>query len=249
MSKAHFLKSPLAEVVLGVRFNAPNFSSVHFGLYWQQIRDRFSKCPIDRPPLEGNNFFRVLQSLPRVWFESNDERELIQLQDNGFYYNWRKQNEEYPHFEEIYPKFLSQWNNFKDWWLKNENRELQISRYQMTYVNQIDVDFGWNGVEDSAKIFNFLRSNWVSSDLKQNTFNANLEFLLPEEQGVVSVIINQGTKPPNNSPVIILNINSVSKNSSNNIENWFQLAHESTVQIFLSLINEDTKNLWGLKWL
>ncbi len=249
MSKAHFVKSPLAEVVFGVEFNAPHFSSVHFGLYWQEIKDNFSKYPIDRPPVGANEIGCVLPPLRRVWFSSDDQRELIQLQDNRFYYNWRKQNEEYPHFEEIHPKFLGQWHRFKDWWLETEQRELQPSRYQMTYINQIEANLGWNNAEDSAKIFNFLESNWDSFNLKPNIFNANLEFLLPEEQGIVSVTINQSIKPKDNSPVLTLNITSVSKDTSIKIETWFKLAHQSTVEIFLSLINQETKNLWGFKWL
>lgn len=249
MPKAHFVKSPLAEVVFGVEFNAQRFSAVHFGLYWQEIKDQFSQHPLDRPPVGVNNIFGILPPLPRVWFQSADQKELIQLQNNRFYYNWTKRDEDYPHFEEIHPKFLAQWNNFKDWWLETEQKELQSNRYHMTYVNQIDANFGWNGVEDSVKIFNFLELNWHSSDLKPNIFNANLEFLLPEEQGTLSVMINQGTKPQDNSPVLILNITSVSKDTTTKMETWFKLAHQSTVAIFLSLISQSAKNLWGFQWL
>lgn len=248
MSKAHFEKSPLAEVVFGVEFNAQNFSAVHFGLYWQKIKDKFSTHPLDRPPIGRNQFMSLVQPLPRLWFESDDKKELIQLQDDRFYYNWRKQDLEYPHFEEIYPKFLVEWNRLKDWWLENEKKELQSSRYQMGYINQIDANLGWNNAEDSTKIFSFLESNWKSDNFKPNILNANLEFLLPEEQGIISVTINQGIKPKENSPVLTLNITSVSKDTNTEIETWFKIAHESTVEIFLSLINQETKSLWGLKW-
>ena len=48
MSIAKFTKSPLIEVVCGVEFNAPEFSSVHFGMYWQAIQERFPSSPLDR---------------------------------------------------------------------------------------------------------------------------------------------------------------------------------------------------------
>ena len=80
-------------------------------------------------------------------------------------------------------------------------------------------------------------------------FNTNLEFVLPDEKGVLSVKINQGIKPQDNTQVLTLNLTSVSKNVDTEIETWFELAHQSTVKVFLSLINQETKNLWGLKWL
>jgi hypothetical protein len=34
-----------------VEFTAPEFSAVHFGLYWQTIRERFPVPPQDLPPI------------------------------------------------------------------------------------------------------------------------------------------------------------------------------------------------------
>jgi len=248
MSKAHFDKSPLAEVIFGVEFNAESFSTVHFGLYWQEIKEKFTQKPLDRPPIGDTELISLLPSLRRVWFESKDQKELIQLQDNRFYYNWRKRDEEYPHFEKIHPKFLVEWNRFTDWWAKNEKNQLTPIRYQMSYVNQIEADLGWHSVEDSAKIFSFLDSDWSSFDLRPSVFNTNFEFVLPEEKGILSVKINQSIKPPDNTQVLTLNLTSVSKNIDTEIEKWFELTHQYTVQIFLNLINQETKNLWGFKW-
>lgn len=249
MPKAHFEKSPLAEVIFGVEFNAQNFSAVHFGLYWQEIKEKFAQRPLDRPPIEDNQFISLLPPLRRVWFESNDKKELIQLQDNRFYYNWRKRDQEYPYFEKILPLFLAEWEKLTNWWLKTEEKKLQPIRYQMSYVNQIEADLGWHGVQDSPQIFNFLESNWQSFELTPSVFNSNLEFVLPEEKGGLSVKINQGIKPQDNTQVLTLNLTSVSKNVDTEIETWFKLVHQSTVEVFLSLISQETKNLWGLKWL
>ncbi|MBD2394601.1 TIGR04255 family protein [Cyanobacterium aponinum FACHB-4101] len=248
MTKAHFDKSPLAEVIFGVEFNAESFSTIHFGLYWQEIKEKFTQYPLDRPPIGNNQLISLLPSLRRVWFESEDKKELIQLQENRFYYNWRKQNQEYPHFEQIYPLFFAEWERFTHWWFKTEEKELQPIRYQMSYVNQIEADLGWHGVEDSTNIFSFLESNWSSFTLKPNVFNSNLEFILPEEKGVISVTVNQGIKPPNNTQVLTLNLTTISQNTDTEINTWFKLAHQSTVEVFLSLISQETKNLWGLKW-
>jgi len=99
MTTVKFNQPPLVEVAFGVKFEAPEFSSVHFGLYWETIRDKFP-LQFDRPPnIEDNTFFSI-PPLRRVWFLSNDKRRLIQLQDNHFSYTWSQEDgEEYPHFE------------------------------------------------------------------------------------------------------------------------------------------------------
>jgi len=250
MSTAEFTNSPLTEVVLGVEFNAQDFSSVHFGLYWQTIQERFPNHPLDRPPIGEIEVFNILRTLPRVWFESEDNKQLIQLQANRFYYNWRQteKTDIYPHFEEIYPKFLDEWEKLQAWWVNIETTPLQPIRYELSYVNQIDRDFGWNNASDHPKIFRFLDQNWGGFSLTPNSFNANLEFELEANQGTLVVNLTQGIRPQDNMPVIIVNLTASSANTSMDIKKWFDLAHQSTVKLFLSLINQEIQQEWGFKW-
>ena len=251
MPIAKFTKSPLTEVVCGVEFNAPEFSSVHLGLYWQTIRDRFPSPPLDRPPIGDIEILNILPSLRRVWFESDDKRQLIQLQANRFYYNWRQQHEtdQYPHFHEIYPKFSEEWKKFHDWWSQTQKTLFQPIRYELTYLNQIDGNFGWNSASDCQKIFNFVGEGWGEFSLSPSVFNANLEFDLPESRGSLSVSINQGIRPQDGVSAIILNLTASTTDTSIDIKTWFDLAHQSTVDTFLSLISQKSKKEWGLKWL
>jgi uncharacterized protein (TIGR04255 family) len=251
MSIAKFTKSPLTEVICGVEFNAPDFASVHFGLYWQTIRDRFPHPPLDRPPIGEIELLNILPTLRRVWFESDDRRQLIQLQANRFHYNWRQQDEsdQYPHFHEIYPNFSQEWQKFEDWWLQTEKMPLQPIRYELTYLNQIDQRFGWNHSNDYPKIFNFLGQGWSELPLSSHAFNTNFEFDLPENRGVLSVSLNQGIRPKDSVSVVVLNLTASTTDTSIEIEKWFELAHQSTVNTFLSLISQEVKQEWGLKWL
>lgn len=134
MTTVKFNQPPLVEVAFGVEFEAPEFSSVHFGLYWETIRDKFP-LQFDRPPsLESDTFFSI-PPLRRVWFLSEDENRLIQLQDSYFSYNWSQgDEEEYPHFEKIFPEFLEQWNHLKDWWSRYEEKSIEPVEYELTYI-------------------------------------------------------------------------------------------------------------------
>ncbi|MBD2492432.1 TIGR04255 family protein [Aulosira sp. FACHB-615] len=251
MSIAKFSKSPLTEVVLGVEFNDPGFSSVHFGLYWQSIQDRFPSPPLDRPPIGDIELLPMMPKLRRVWFESLDRKQLIQLQSNRFHYNWRRQGEadEYPHFKEIYPRFESEWQHFQEWWIKTENTVLQPIRYEITYLNQIDQSFGWYDPRDNHKIFTFIGKDWEGYLEKPIFCNANFEFDISEQIGILAVKINQTIRVDDNNYVILLELTTRSIDTKLNFDDWFNSAHEYTVDAFLHLITEEVKQKWGLKWL
>jgi uncharacterized protein (TIGR04255 family) len=125
-----FDKAPLSEVVCGVEFNAPDFSSIHFGLYWQTIRDRFPTPPLDKPPIGGIEIMASVPRLRRVWFESSDRKRFVQLQTDRFHYNWkgRSKEDEYPHFDVLYPCFKQEWDTFQQWWLELDKVPLQLKR-------------------------------------------------------------------------------------------------------------------------
>ncbi|MBW4519302.1 MAG: TIGR04255 family protein [Scytolyngbya sp. HA4215-MV1] len=250
MALARFTKSPLTEVVCGVEFSAPEFSAVHFGLYWQQIQKRFPLPPLDRPPL-GEIPLVPLPSLRRVWFESADKRQLLQLQSNRFLYNWRRQSEieEYPHFEEIYPRFEQEWQSFQNWWLELSGLPLQPTHYELTYLNQIDATFGWHDPGDTHKFFTFAGKAWNGFLDKPKICNSDLEFALPDNQGTLAVSLNQKIKIEDNSLVIFFELTSRSLNADLVLKDWFDTAHNYTVHAFLELIHESAKQEWGFQWL
>lgn len=251
MAIAKFTKSPLIEVVCGVEFSAPEFSAVHFGLYWQTIRERFPIPPLDRPPIGEVDLLRILPKLRRVWFESADKAQLIQLQANRFHYNWRRQSEaeEYPHFEEIYPKFEQEWQFFQNWWIELEGLPLQPVHYELTYLNQIDSSFGWHNPDDTHKIFTFAGKEWNGFLEKPMVYSSELEFILPDNLGTLTVSLNQRLRIEDNSFIIFFELTSRSINISLNFKDWFAATHDYTVKAFLDLLTDEIKQKWEFKWL
>lgn len=84
--------------------------------------------------------------------------------------------------------------------------------------------------------------------LKPNSVGANFEFSLAKDQGSLTVSINQGFKPKDNTPVVILNLTATHADTSIDINQWFEIAHKSIVDIFLGLVNQEVKQEWGFKW-
>jgi uncharacterized protein (TIGR04255 family) len=251
MSLAKFEKEPLTDVVFGVEFDPSDFTSVHFGLYWQTIRGEFPNLPLDRPPVGGIEIFTPLPSLRRVWFESENKKQLIQLQSNRFYYNWRRQSpkEDYPHYEEIFPLFIEEWNKFQEWWEKESGQTVKAIRYELTYLNQIDEELGWNRANDYQKVFGLISHSWAELPLEPKTLNARIEFMLPNNSGDLIVNVDQSIQPDTNLPVVVLNLTAGSRDTSTDIEAWFEAAHDSIVSMFISIVSQQTKKDWGLKWL
>ena len=251
MSLAALEREPLTEVVFGVGFDPSNFTSVHYGLYWQTIRNDFPSDPLDRPPLGEIELLRALPPLRRVWFESEDKNQLIQLQSDRFYYNWRRQpsTTKYPHYEDIYPKFLKEWARFQDWWLKEFSSPMQSNRYELTYLNQIDERFGWKEAKDHQNIFNIISESWNKLPLQIDGFRGDIKFILPQERGDLVVSIDEGANPTGGSPFVVLNLTARSNDTDIDIEQWFGSAHESIVETFASLLSQKSKEQWGFQWL
>ncbi len=263
MSKASFQTSPLTEVICGITFDAPDFASVHFGLYWQSIQARYPSLPKDTQPIGEIPLLAIPPKLRRVWFESIDQAKVVQLQADKFLYNWRKvdQSVEYPHFQDVYQGFAAEWQHFEAWWRQLWQAQqaaptfpgldpIRAAQYELTYLNQIGHELGWHSAADTQRIFKFLAGNWGDFPLSQpNAHQFNLEFALPEGMGTLAISISQGIELANNQPVLICELTARSADAMRPIAGWFEAAHESMVQSFLHLLNEDVKTAWGFQWL
>ena len=107
--KVRFKNPPINELVIGAYFDPPltALRNEHIGLLWSQMREEFPTVE-QRPPIggvaEGQEAIITiggeLMVMPRFWFVSEDEINLIQVQKGAFLFNWRKRKTEYPHFSE-----------------------------------------------------------------------------------------------------------------------------------------------------
>ena len=113
-----FNNPPVNEVVCGLSFEKlKGFKSHHLGLFWLKIKDEFPLVE-HAVRLEYNpQQFDLKEYLPRVWFIRKEQNRLIQLQDDKFYFNWRRMQEDetYPRYKTIIEDFknnLSKFDNF-----------------------------------------------------------------------------------------------------------------------------------------
>src|ERR1700745_4045475 len=114
-----FKKPPVSEAGLGVQF--PSIvTPAHLGAYYQKVKQRFPKTqtlPPILPVIEtfgtgalSTAQFAVTHGMqPRMWFLSQDENFLIQLQSDRLLVNWRAgiKGAPYPHFEAVQQVFIN----------------------------------------------------------------------------------------------------------------------------------------------
>jgi uncharacterized protein (TIGR04255 family) len=112
IARVKFDRPPVVEVACGVLFaTAKPLRGAQLGLYWQRIRETFPRIE-EAPPLapvieaqgsgpsavELGYLFGPLPPLRRTWFISQDGRNLVQVQEDRFVFNWKKaaEDDEYP---------------------------------------------------------------------------------------------------------------------------------------------------------
>lgn len=152
MKSPKYKKPPVVETVLGVQFpEIAEFGNVHFGLYWETIRERYPKPPQDQPriawavetfpyrPLPAGLNLRLSDRGPqRMWFTAESESELIQVQPDRFHFNWRgEEGKPYPSYRANSRKFFDEFAGFEAFCKGQGWEPPKPNLAEVTYVNHL----------------------------------------------------------------------------------------------------------------
>lgn len=255
MSLPDYNNPPVIEVAIGCSFKPlKEMTLLHLGSYWEKIRDEYPGCeqmpPAGRAePVSKHYPF----PFPRIWFISEDESHLIQIQNGRFICNWRKQKEnmDYPRYDTLITKFQQSFASFCEFTKKEGLGEFEITECELTYTNHIHYnelcespsevskiipDFGWRQDEER-----FLPAPdpqlW------------RLHFELPENSGVLRVELKHAQRIKDKVPLFILQLATRGlgqKNEHGNLQEWYDISHEWIVRAFADLTSEEAQNrMWG----
>jgi uncharacterized protein (TIGR04255 family) len=159
MGKITFERPPLVEVSFGLSF-APlrDFRTSHFGAFWTKLRPDFVETA-DKPIVAETPGALALGSewfpLPRVWYVHKNKEQLLQLQTDRFYFNWRKSSDGslYPRFDSLEPVFLQHLSKLSTFVRDESLGALDISKCELTYTNHIFQGEGWSDLADAGALF------------------------------------------------------------------------------------------------
>lgn len=102
---AHLREPPIVEVICGFFF-APiaEIDPIVVGKYWSEHKEKSGNPPFPKkqlmPLVTDRPSFLIDDGVGplRCWLISESDEYLIQIQPDRFYFNWRKRNADYPHF-------------------------------------------------------------------------------------------------------------------------------------------------------
>jgi len=173
-----FDNPPLVETVLSAQFDRlAAMRSVHFGLFWQHVRDEFPNAeehtplppiverPNDAAPQAVQLHFDPQETLtlPRLWLLNKSGSEIMQIQNDRFIKNWRKgpANAEYPHYKPVLkPAFERHFREFNDFVAEQALGPIKVTQCEVTYVSHIIAGEGWTQRDEIERIFTFWRQPW-----------------------------------------------------------------------------------------
>ena len=247
-----YKKPPVIEVVCGISFETiEKFKGPHLGLFWQKVRKKFPLCEHAQrlestpPKIDFKDY------LPRMWFINEDQNMLIQLQNNKFFFNWRKiqKDEAYPRYKTIIKHFKTNLRIFHEF-LEEENLgSVKPEKCELTYINHIPKGEGWNSLGDISEVFrDFTWSSGQRFLPSPVGIGGQALFALPNDNGRLNVTLQHGERKIDKHPMLILQITAtgLGANKSNDVVwEWFNVAHEWIVCGFTDLTGATIqKDIW-----
>ncbi len=249
-----YKKPPVIEVVCGLKFEPLEKLKIpHIGQFWEKVRKDFPNCEHALPLGLGSDLINIDPStgfpVPRVWLINRADDRLIQLQRDAFFYNWRKRKSQKrcPRYQQIIKKFKRNLNIFEKYLEESEIGVVRPTECELTYVNHITREHGWQSVSELGKFIPDLA--WRSARkrfLRELTRVAwNGIFSLPDEQGRLNVKLEETVRKADDTPMLVLQLTARgigAEKSPIALWNWFSVAHEWIVRGFADLTSLEVQN-------
>lgn len=257
-----FRKPPVSEVALGVQFPSI-LNPVHLGLYYQKVKARFPKIEMHSPVLPvfetfgtsgafGTQFAFTQALQPRMWFVSDDEHFLIQIQSDRLLVNWRSgaQHAPYPHFDAVQAVFTEALDELESV-VKAEQMSLAVNQCEVVYINPILTTTTGVSPAEPQRIFRVCSaergSEWPEP-LEQISCNARYQ--LKDKTGTpygrLTVSLVSGTAA-DQSPAFQLELTArgfPQEAGREGITAFHKQGHLAIVQCFAAITTPEMHKLW-----
>lgn len=262
-----FERPPVDEMVMGVQFDPlHNLHAAHLGLFWSRIRREYPHTE-DQAPLSPtaepseikpsaptvSAIALTVPPLPRCWFLSEDKTQLIQVQRDRFLRNWRqvKGEESYPRFGRLARDFQRAWDEFLTFAIDQGLGSVKVNQCELTYINYIEKEAGWNELGELHGVFPILRSREPESFLPPpEMLSWQARYKLPEGRGRLHVEMNPVFRGRDMKLVLSFALTArgaPAGDSPEQIFAWFELSHEWIIRSFAELTSSTAHEFWGMK--
>jgi len=147
-------RPPVTELVLGVQFSAPVIDLDVLASFGLRVKDGLPHREYHPPLLRAEESFggrpktprlqlQVVSEfqLPRTWFVSDDQRQVVQLQSDRLVLNWRRMapDDRYPRYAQLRPAFERHLATLRDCLAEAGRQPGNVDFVEVTYVNEVSV--------------------------------------------------------------------------------------------------------------
>lgn len=250
--EVHFDHPPVVEVVCGVVFEPVPLSAAHLGVLWMQYGEEFpktaDKSPIpSRAGVDGEAKFTLpIGGIPRVWFVSEDERRIVQVQRDRFHFNWRKRepDDQYPRYPAVYTEFKRHHATFDRFLEEGGDTPTRALVYELSYVNRIPHDAVWAGLGNLGRVLPDVA--WRAREDRYlpapDSIQMELSFPMAEEGGRIWVALRSVRRKDTGEPELALDLTARGAAGTRSTDDWFRDAHEWIVQGFADLTGREIQD-------
>jgi len=258
---------PVVETVLSVQFEPlSSLRTAHLGLLWEEYRESFPKTE-ERSPLEPvtEQFpeapvtrvglkFQALENppIPRLWFVNAQGNEMIQVQNDRFVKNWRKEGkgERYPRYEKtIRPNFDRDYAIFLGFLEHNHLGAPYVNQCEITYMNHILAGHGWERYGDVGKVFTFWHQPGLTPPGPAEDVRLHARFIIPGNDnrpvGRLHVDLQPAVSVSDNHPMFVLHLTARGQVGSG--IDFFDIGREWIVRAFKNLTTQSMHNVWRIE--
>ena len=216
------------------------------------MRDEFPLCEhAPRLEFDPQSVDLLANYFPRMWFIKKEENMLIQLQDDKFFLNWRRIQEEeaYPRYNAIINAFKTNFGIFQKFLEEEKLGLVNPVKCELTYINHIPKTEGWESLGDISEVFRDF--TWSSNERflpPPVGLGGQASFSLPKDKGRLNVTLQQGARKIDKHPILVLQLTATGLGADKSMDavwEWFEVAHEWIVCGFTDLTGATIqKDIW-----
>lgn len=261
-----YVSPPVVEVAISVQFSElTEFELVHFGLFWDRIRQRYPLAE-HYPPLPSVvELFGAKGAQPaslsfesgfpigRCWYLSEDGLRLIQVQPDRFVVNWRKleTKAEYPSYDVLKGSFLDELTFFLSFVRENQLGDFEPTQCELTYVNHVPAGRDWSTPGDLANVL-ALWSGRTSEPFLPVPEEIRLAWQYRFEEngtplGRLHVHVQSASRKSDQSPLLVLQLTGRGSPLGQDVEGvmrFLDKSHEWIVRGFTALTTDRMHKVW-----
>jgi uncharacterized protein (TIGR04255 family) len=262
----NFREPPVVEVALGVQFKDPlPLGVAHLGALWAMFKDTHPQLA-EQPPLppavellDGDGDVAPVDFPlypPRLWFLTEKQEGLVQVQRDRFIANWRKvsADQAYPRFPVVMQAFRTGYGTFESFLRANDLPDPEPALCELTYVSHIVAGRGWERHDQVHEVFSGLQLPVLKAGgLVAEDADMKLRYVARDSEGRARARLHfrafPAVRDEDRKPLFAVNIMArgpAPGRDEGGVERFFEDAHGWVVAAFMALTTAKMHAIWGL---